>query len=101
MPAPAVAAPPVQVVSSPRSVVTAAESAGVGRASAGFVVGQVLPIYFVGDESHSMAGDPIAAVNQGLLDLRDGWRKAYGPGDEKAANGDLRPKRLEKNRKIR
>lgn len=34
-------------------------------------VGQVLPMYFVGDESHSMAGDPIAAVNQGLLDLRD------------------------------
>ena len=34
-------------------------------------VGQVLPIYFVGDESHSMAGDPIAAVNQGLVDLRD------------------------------
>ncbi|MBV9049841.1 MAG: VWA domain-containing protein [Solirubrobacterales bacterium] len=35
------------------------------------MVGQVLPIYFVGDESHSMAGAPIAAVNQGLLDLRD------------------------------
>jgi uncharacterized protein YegL len=35
------------------------------------VVGQVLPIYFVGDESHSMAGDPIAAVNRGLIDLRD------------------------------
>ncbi len=35
------------------------------------VVGQVLPIYFVGDESHSMAGDPIGAVNQGLVDLRD------------------------------
>ena len=35
------------------------------------VIGQVLPMYFVGDESHSMAGDPIAAVNQGLLDLRD------------------------------
>lgn len=28
-------------------------------------------MYFVGDESHSMAGAPIAAVNQGLLDLRD------------------------------
>ena len=38
---------------------------------AGNVVGQVLPMYFVGDESHSMAGDPIAAVNQGLVDLRD------------------------------
>jgi len=35
------------------------------------VVGQVLPIYFVGDESHSMAGAPIDAVNQGLEDLRD------------------------------
>lgn len=33
--------------------------------------GQVLPIYFVADESHSMRGAPIAAVNQGLLDLRD------------------------------
>ena len=39
--------------------------------AAGAVVGQVLPIYFVGDESHSMRGEPIAAVNQGLLDLRD------------------------------
>jgi uncharacterized protein YegL len=35
------------------------------------VIGQVLPMYFVGDESHSMAGAPIEAVNQGLLDLRD------------------------------
>ena len=35
------------------------------------MIGQVLPIYFVGDESHSMAGDPIAAVNQGLIGLRD------------------------------
>ncbi len=34
-------------------------------------VGQVLPIYFVGDESHSMAGAPIDAVNEGLADLRD------------------------------
>ncbi len=37
----------------------------------GVVVGQVLPIYFVADESHSMRGAPIAAVNQGLVDLRD------------------------------
>jgi uncharacterized protein YegL len=37
----------------------------------GPAIGQVLPIYFVGDESHSMAGAPIAAVNQGLIDLRD------------------------------
>jgi uncharacterized protein YegL len=42
-----------------------------GPAPAGVVVGQVLPMYFVGDESHSMAGEPIAAVNQGLIDLRD------------------------------
>lgn len=34
-------------------------------------IGQVLPIYFVGDESHSMSGDPIHAVNQGLSELRD------------------------------
>lgn len=40
-------------------------------APAGTVIGQVLPMYFVGDESHSMAGDPIAAVNRGLVDLRD------------------------------
>jgi uncharacterized protein YegL len=40
-------------------------------APAGSVIGQVLPMYFVGDESHSMAGEPIAAVNQGLIDLRD------------------------------
>jgi uncharacterized protein YegL len=38
---------------------------------AGTAVGQVLPIYFVGDESHSMSGAPVAAVNQGLIDLRD------------------------------
>jgi uncharacterized protein YegL len=39
--------------------------------AAGQVIGQVLPIYFVGDESHSMRGAPIDAVNQGLIDLRD------------------------------
>lgn len=39
--------------------------------SIGQVIGQVLPIYFVGDESHSMRGDPIEAVNQGLVELRD------------------------------
>ncbi len=41
-----------------------------GAAPAG-AIGQVLPIYFVGDESHSMNGGPIEAVNHGLLDLRD------------------------------
>jgi uncharacterized protein YegL len=44
--------------------------AGSGPAPAA-IVGQVLPMYFVGDESHSMNGAPIDAVNQGLLDLRD------------------------------
>lgn len=52
------------VVSEPTTVVPA-------PAPVGAVIGQVLPMYFVGDESHSMAGDPIAAVNQGLIDLRD------------------------------
>jgi uncharacterized protein YegL len=37
----------------------------------GALLGQVLPMYFVGDESHSMRGAPIAAVNQGLIELRD------------------------------
>ena len=46
-------------------------SAAPAPVPAGTVIGQVLPMYFVGDESHSMAGDPIAAVNQGLIDLRD------------------------------
>ena len=46
-------------------------AASPAPAAAGTVIGQVLPMYFVGDESHSMAGDPIAAVNQGLIDLRD------------------------------
>jgi uncharacterized protein YegL len=41
------------------------------KRSTGQVIGQVLPIYFVGDESHSMRGDPIEAVNQGLVELRD------------------------------
>ncbi len=51
--------------------VAAPGAGGDPPAPAGAVVGQVLPMYFVGDESHSMAGDPIAAVNQGLVDLRD------------------------------
>jgi uncharacterized protein YegL len=46
-------------------------SAAPAPVPVGTVIGQVLPMYFVGDESHSMAGDPIAAVNQGLIDLRD------------------------------
>lgn len=51
--------------------VAAPAAAGEPPAPVAAVVGQVLPIYFVGDESHSMAGDPIAAVNRGLIDLRD------------------------------
>ena len=51
---------------------------------AGPAVGQVLPMYFVGDESHSMAGDPIAAVNQGLIDLGDAG--APGGGSSKLVN---------------
>ncbi len=51
--------------------VAAPASVGEPPAPVAAVVGQVLPIYFVGDESHSMAGDPIAAVNRGLIDLRD------------------------------
>jgi uncharacterized protein YegL len=43
----------------------------VAPTPASAVIGQVLPMYFVGDESHSMAGAPIAAVNQGLIELRD------------------------------
>ena len=77
--APAVSAPPAPPVSAPPARPVApppvpAPAFGGGRAAGAppdAAVGQVLPIYFVGDESHSMAGAPIAAVNQGLLDLRD------------------------------
>lgn len=67
---PPVAAPGVEPETGP----AAGSKPGLwaGRpAPAGSVIGQVLPMYFVGDESHSMAGEPIAAVNQGLIDLRD------------------------------
>src|ERR1700741_572724 len=49
----------------------ATEPARTAAPTAGAVVGQGVPMDFVGDESHSMAGAPIEAVNQGLLDLRD------------------------------
>jgi uncharacterized protein YegL len=65
-----VAAPGVE----PEATTTPGPRAGLWAsepAPAGSVIGQVLPMYFVGDESHSMAGEPIAAVNQGLIDLRD------------------------------
>lgn len=76
-------APPPAQEPTPIPVAAAPHSAAAARASepahltpplppaAGQVIGQVLPIYFVGDESHSMSGDPITAVNQGLVDLRD------------------------------
>ena len=32
--------------------------------------GDVIPIYFVGDESHSMEGDPIGHLNDALSKLR-------------------------------
>jgi uncharacterized protein YegL len=60
--APSPASPPAPQSSSPPST---------PQVAVGQVIGQVLPIYFVGDESHSMRGDPIDAVNQGLVDLRD------------------------------
>ena len=64
--------PPVAAPGAGAVPVSVEPGAGVGvGGSAPAVVGQVLPMYFVGDESHSMAGDPIAAVNQGLIDLRD------------------------------
>ena len=55
----------------PAPVSGPADLAAPPRPAAGQVIGQVLPIYFVGDESHSMRGDPIAAVSHGLVDLRD------------------------------
>ncbi len=70
---PPAAAPESGTAPAPASV-PAPEPVGVPRpvpAPAGTVIGQVLPMYFVGDESHSMAGAPIAALNQGLVDLRD------------------------------
>jgi len=61
---------------------------------AGAVVGQVLPMYFVGDESYSMAGEPIAAVNQGLLDLRDGRRARGAAPDDPGRRGAAQGQRL-------
>jgi uncharacterized protein YegL len=63
--------PPTLVSVGDEPTVPAPVAAPPAEARAGAVIGQVLPMYFVGDESHSMAGDPIGAVNQGLIDLRD------------------------------
>ncbi len=68
-PVPAASPPPATPPGAPNP--SALSGAQEPATAPGTVVGQVLPIYFVGDESHSMAGAPIAAVNQGLLDLRD------------------------------
>lgn len=38
--------------------------------------GEVLPIYFVGDESYSMDGEPISQLNEALLKLRDAAAKS-------------------------
>jgi uncharacterized protein YegL len=62
------AAPAEPVIPPPVAAPVAGDGTPAASAS---VIGQVLPMYFVGDESHSMAGDPIGAVNQGLIDLRD------------------------------
>jgi uncharacterized protein YegL len=67
-PPPAIAAPPRPVAAPAAQPEPPAPPVPLWN---GPVVGQVLPIYFVGDESHSMRGAPIAAVNQGLIDLRD------------------------------
>jgi len=63
----AVPEPPPMPVAAPGSVDLAAPPPPHPAA----IVGQVLPIYFVADESHSMRGAPIDAVNQGLVELRD------------------------------
>lgn len=71
-PTPAASVTPTPApVAAPASAEDHLASPSSPRSAAGQVVGQVLPIYFVGDESHSMHGDPIAAVNHGLVDLRD------------------------------
>ena len=63
---------PVQARSIPTPVAAPAYAPeDAGAQLTGQVIGQVLPIYFVGDESHSMRGDPVAAVNHGLVELRD------------------------------
>jgi uncharacterized protein YegL len=73
-PPPTPATPPPTPATPPPATPAPADAPATGRsagAPSGSAIGQVLPMYFVGDESHSMAGGPIEAVNQGLLDLRD------------------------------
>jgi uncharacterized protein YegL len=66
------AGPPAEPMLETATVTTQASSpSSLPAPAGGQIIGQVLPIYFVGDESHSMRGDPIEALNQGLVDLRD------------------------------
>jgi uncharacterized protein YegL len=44
--------------------------------------GDVLPIYFVGDESYSMEGDPISQLNEALMKLRDAAAKSPVVGEK-------------------
>jgi uncharacterized protein YegL len=44
--------------------------------------GDVIPIYFVGDESHSMEGDPIGHLNDALSKLRDAAAKSPAMGEK-------------------
>ncbi len=46
------------------------------------VRGEVLPIYFVGDESHSMEGEPIGQLNDALSKLRDAAAKSPIVGEK-------------------
>jgi uncharacterized protein YegL len=44
--------------------------------------GEVLPIYFVGDESHSMHGAPVDQLNEALSKLRDAAAKSPAIGEK-------------------
>lgn len=46
------------------------------------VMGEVLPMYFVGDVSMSMAGEPIGALNEALSGLRDGVAQSPSIGEK-------------------
>lgn len=46
------------------------------------VRGEVLPIYFIGDESHSMEGEPISQLNDALSKLRDAAAKSPVVGEK-------------------
>ena len=44
--------------------------------------GDVLPIYFVGDESYSMEGEPIGQLNEALMKLRDAAAESPAMGEK-------------------